>query len=134
MSWSVEFSRAAEQELGRLDPQHTRRILKFLQQRVAKLDDPRSIGQALQGARFGEFWKYRVDNYRLICKLKLNARLCWCFVSDIVKRSIVEHTLTCSPHCPGTYYCLSVDIGSVNRARSVAESHSETATKKVKLR
>jgi len=39
---------------------------------VARLDDPRSIGQAPQGSRFGEFWKYRVGVFRLICKLEDN--------------------------------------------------------------
>jgi mRNA interferase RelE/StbE len=70
MAWRVELSRSADQELGRMDPQHSRRILKFLQQRVSKLEDPRSVGQSLQGARFGEFWKYRVGDYRLICKIE----------------------------------------------------------------
>ena len=36
---------------------------------VAKLDDPRSIGEALHGSRLGEMWKYRVGDYRLICKI-----------------------------------------------------------------
>ena len=45
-------------------------ILKFLYERVSKLDDPRSIGQALHGSRLGEFWKYRVGDYRLICKIE----------------------------------------------------------------
>jgi mRNA interferase RelE/StbE len=49
---------------------HSKRILKFLQQRVAKLDDPRSIGEALHGSRLGEFWKYRVGDYRLVCKIE----------------------------------------------------------------
>ena len=56
--------------MGKLDPQHSRRIVKFLQDRVAKLDDPRSIGEALHGSRLGEFWKYRVGDYRLICKIE----------------------------------------------------------------
>jgi len=37
---------------------------------VAKLDDPRSIGEALHGSRLGEMWKYRVGDYRLICKIE----------------------------------------------------------------
>jgi mRNA interferase RelE/StbE len=69
MAYSVELSESAERELGKLDPQSSRRILKFLLERLAKLDDPRSLGQALKGARFGEFWKYRVGDYRLICKI-----------------------------------------------------------------
>ena len=38
----------------------TRPILEFLNERVARLDNPRSIGSALQGPEPGEFWKYRV--------------------------------------------------------------------------
>ncbi|HXY25283.1 MAG TPA: type II toxin-antitoxin system RelE/ParE family toxin [Candidatus Acidoferrum sp.] len=70
MAYSVELSETADRELSRLDAQHRRRILRFLQQRVAKLDDPRSIGEALHGSRFGAFWKYRVGDYRLICKIE----------------------------------------------------------------
>jgi mRNA interferase RelE/StbE len=36
------------------------------------LDNPRSIGHALQGSKPGEFWKYRVGDYRLICKMEDN--------------------------------------------------------------
>jgi mRNA interferase RelE/StbE len=70
MAYGVELSIAADRELGRLDAQPRKRILKFLHERVAKLDDPRSIGQALHGSRLGEFWKYRVGDYRLICKIE----------------------------------------------------------------
>ena len=70
MVWEVELDPAAERELDMLDPQMARRILKFLFERVAKLEDPRSIGQALQGSKFGEFWKYRVGDWRVICKIE----------------------------------------------------------------
>ena len=66
MAWRIEFDPAADKELGKLDPQTARRILKFLHERVANLDDPRSIGEALRGSRLGEFWKYRVGDYRII--------------------------------------------------------------------
>ena len=69
MAWTVEVSESALRELDKLDPQHARRILKFLDDRVAGSDDPRAVGQALQGAKLGEFWKYRVGDYRLICKI-----------------------------------------------------------------
>jgi mRNA interferase RelE/StbE len=74
MPWKIEFSVEAERELRKLDAQHSKRILKFLQERVARLDDPRSIGKALQGARFGEFWRYRIGTFRLICRIE-DARL-----------------------------------------------------------
>jgi mRNA interferase RelE/StbE len=70
MAWKIEFSAETDRELGKLDNPQARRILKFLQKRVAKLDDPRSIGKALQGARFGEFWRFHVGDYRIICKIE----------------------------------------------------------------
>ena len=70
MAWKIEFSAEADRELSKLDPQHARRIVKFLRERVAPLDDPRSVGKALQGSRFGEFWRYRVGSFRIICKIE----------------------------------------------------------------
>lgn len=70
MAWNVELSESADRELAKLDPQNQKRILKFLRERIAKLDHPRSLGKALHGSRPGEFWKYRVGDYRLICKIE----------------------------------------------------------------
>ena len=72
MAYAVEVSPTALREMDQLDAQPRRRILKFLYERVAQLDDPRSIGQALKGSELGEFWKYRVSDYRLICKIEDN--------------------------------------------------------------
>ena len=55
MAWKVELDPAAERELDKIDPQVARRILSFLFDRVAKLDDPRSIGEALKGASWARF-------------------------------------------------------------------------------
>ena len=75
MACKIELSAQVDRELGKLDPQHSKRILKFLRERLAPLDNPRSIGQALHGSRLGEFWKYRVGDYRLICKIEDNRLL-----------------------------------------------------------
>jgi mRNA interferase RelE/StbE len=69
MTRKIEFLPQAERELEKLDPQDARRISRFLFERVAKLENPRSIGEALHGPQFGELWKYRVGDYRLICKI-----------------------------------------------------------------
>ncbi|MDR3670447.1 MAG: type II toxin-antitoxin system RelE/ParE family toxin [Holophaga sp.] len=53
-----------------LDRTAVQRILKFLHERVAPLVDPRCIGEALKGAELGEFWKYRVGDYRIICSIE----------------------------------------------------------------
>ena len=70
MAYSVELTAEVHRELDKLDPQHSKRILKFLHERVAKLGHPRSIGEAPHGSRLGEFWKYRVGDHRLICKIE----------------------------------------------------------------
>ncbi len=70
MNWAIEFAPEAVRELDKLDAQVSRRILKFLRDRVSRLKGPRSIGSALQGTRLGEFWKYRVGDYRIICKIE----------------------------------------------------------------
>ena len=70
MPWRVELDPAAERELDKLDPQMARRILTFLHGRVAVLDDPRSIGEALKGSKLGEFWKYRVGDCRVISSIE----------------------------------------------------------------
>ncbi len=72
MAWKVELDAAARRELDRLDAQIARRILEFFHERVARPDNPRSIGSALQGPEFGEFWKYRVGDWRIICKIEDN--------------------------------------------------------------
>ncbi|MDP3230934.1 MAG: type II toxin-antitoxin system RelE/ParE family toxin, partial [Acidovorax sp.] len=37
---------------------------------VSKLDDPRSIGEALKGSKLGNLWKYRVGDYRVISDIQ----------------------------------------------------------------
>ena len=75
MAWKIELARGAESELKKMDRQAAQRILRFLHDRVATLEDPRSIGEALKGSRFGELWKYRVGDYRVISHIKDDALL-----------------------------------------------------------
>jgi len=70
MAWQVELSSLARKNLDELDPQHARRILAFLHERVSALDDPRSIGEALKGSKLGAFWKYRVGDWRIIASIE----------------------------------------------------------------
>ena len=73
MVWTIELDPAADRELDKLDPQVARRILSFLHGRVAVLDNPRSLGDALKGSELGEFWKYRVGDYRIIASIEDSA-------------------------------------------------------------
>jgi mRNA interferase RelE/StbE len=68
--WQIKFDDASRKDLAKLDKQIAKRITAFLRERVAVLDDPRSIGEALKGANLGEFWKYRVGDYRIISSIE----------------------------------------------------------------
>jgi mRNA interferase RelE/StbE len=70
MAWRIDLTRAADGELDRLDPQTARRILRFLHQRLGPLDDPRVLGEPPHGDRLGNFWKYRVGDYRIIAEIQ----------------------------------------------------------------
>lgn len=69
MAWTIEYTDTARTQLRKLDKAATRRILDYMDQRIATLQDARSLGKALRGP-LGEFWRYRVGDYRIICDLQ----------------------------------------------------------------
>jgi mRNA interferase RelE/StbE len=70
MAWSIDFDPRAERELDAFDRQIARRINRFLFERLAHLENPRSIGEALKGTELGDLWKYRVGDYRIIASIE----------------------------------------------------------------
>ena len=70
MTWIIELDPNAERELDKLERQQAKRILRFLFDRIANLEDPHSVGEALKGASFNTLWKYRVGDYRIISHLE----------------------------------------------------------------
>lgn len=70
MVWRIELTATAVKQLGKLDKNEAKRITNFLRNRLALQDDPRKIGHALVGPQFGAYWRYRVDDYRVICDIQ----------------------------------------------------------------
>ena len=70
MAWSIDLGPRAKRQLGQLDPQVARRISRFLYERIAPLENPRSIGDPLKGSELGDLWKYRVGDYRIIASIE----------------------------------------------------------------
>lgn len=68
MAWTIDYTQTALNQLRKLDKQSARRILDFLDERVAQRDDPRSTGKALTGP-LGGLWRYRVGDFRVICEI-----------------------------------------------------------------
>jgi mRNA interferase RelE/StbE len=70
LAWLIKFAPQTEKDFKRIHAAESKRIFKFLRERIAMLEDPRSIGEVLHGKELGRFWKYRVGDYRLICDIR----------------------------------------------------------------
>jgi mRNA interferase RelE/StbE len=69
MSWIYRIDERAVKQLKKLDRATQRAILRYLDDRVAGAEDPRSFGKSLRG-NFAEFWRYRVGDYRILCQIR----------------------------------------------------------------
>ena len=68
MAWTIRFDARAVKDLSRLDRSIQRKILGYLETRVAVADNPGSLGKSLSGDLSG-LWRYRVENHRVICRI-----------------------------------------------------------------
>ena len=69
MAWVIDYTDTAKNQLRKLDKQTAKRIVDFMDERVAGLNDPRSTGKALTGP-LGGLWRYRVGDCRVICEIQ----------------------------------------------------------------
>jgi mRNA interferase RelE/StbE len=65
VTWAYRFEEEALRDIRRLDFEAQKRIIRYLDTRVAGRDDPRRFGKPLRGDKFG-FWRWRVGDYRII--------------------------------------------------------------------
>ena len=70
MAWTLSYTETALKQPHKLDRTVARRLVDFMDERVARLADPRSQGKALQGPALGSLWRYRVGDYRLLCEIE----------------------------------------------------------------
>jgi mRNA interferase RelE/StbE len=69
LAWTIEYADTAMSQLRKLDKQTARRIVDYMDERIAGLEDPRSTGKALTGP-LGGLWRYRVGDCRVICDIQ----------------------------------------------------------------
>jgi mRNA interferase RelE/StbE len=65
LAWKIEYTGTARKQLRKFDKAVARRILDFMDERVAASDDPRLVGKALKGP-LGDLWSYRVGDFRIL--------------------------------------------------------------------
>jgi mRNA interferase RelE/StbE len=71
LAWTVRLSDDAKRDLQKLDKPLQKRITSFLLDRLQTTDNPRLTDKALQG-RFSGLWRYRVGDFRLLCRIEDN--------------------------------------------------------------
>ena len=69
MAWIIKYTESSSKQLKKLDKQTALRVLDYMDERVAVLSDPRSLGKNLKGPKMGEYWRYRVGDVRVICNI-----------------------------------------------------------------
>lgn len=67
MVWIIKYTDSSKQQLAKLDRVVAKRILDYMDGRVAVSVDPRAGDKLLNGPRLGSYVRYRVGDDRIIC-------------------------------------------------------------------
>jgi mRNA interferase RelE/StbE len=69
LGWTIDYSNTAREQLRKLDKSLARRIVNYMDERIATLENPRNAGKPLVGA-LGGLWRYRIGDCRVICDIQ----------------------------------------------------------------
>ena len=67
--WIIKHTDSSSKQLKKLHKQTALRVIDYMDERVAVLAEPRSLGKNLKGPKMGEYWRYRVGDIRVICNI-----------------------------------------------------------------
>lgn len=69
MQYRVELTDRVIKQLKKLDKHTSALIIGWIEKNLDGCENPRVHGKGLTANRTGQ-WRYRIGNYRLICKIK----------------------------------------------------------------
>ena len=75
MAWTINYTESALRQLKKLDQSIALRVVDYMDERVATVDDPRTLGKNLVGPKLGDYWRYRVGDMRVICNIQ-DGKMC----------------------------------------------------------
>jgi len=70
LTWKIDFDVKALHDLKKLGKPAQNKIISYLKERIANLADLRTSGKPLTGASYRGIWRYRVENYQILCKIE----------------------------------------------------------------
>lgn len=68
MNYSVEVTEKFEKEFKKLDKYTQKMIKAWIEKNLLNTENPRIFGKGLTADKAG-LWRYRIGDYRLICKI-----------------------------------------------------------------
>jgi mRNA interferase RelE/StbE len=68
LAWTIKFDKKAKKELKFIDKPIQKQIAKFIS-KLLNAPNPKFYGEQLKGT-LNKLWRYRVGDYRLICKFE----------------------------------------------------------------
>lgn len=69
MQWTISYTQTAVKGLSSIDKKHAQQIKKYLEEKFAVSDNPRSYGKALTSNLSG-LWRYRIGDYQIIAEIQ----------------------------------------------------------------
>jgi len=70
LAWIIKFTESSSRQLKKLDKTLARRVIEYLDERVAVSEDSRTMGKNLTGPKMGSYWRYRDGDVRVVCDLQ----------------------------------------------------------------
>jgi mRNA interferase RelE/StbE len=70
MAWTIEITDDADRDLEALGSVIRKRVLKFIFEKLAISENPRSLGAPMKGPDFNHTWRYRVGDYRILARIE----------------------------------------------------------------
>jgi len=67
--WQVFYDENAKKQLSKLDHKAQSDVLRYMRERIATDESPYRFRKALRSDLKG-LWRYRVHDYRIICKIE----------------------------------------------------------------
>ncbi len=69
MVWKIKWNDRTKQDFRKLDKTTAKKLIRYMEERIAPLTNPRALGKGLRYEKYG-LWRYRIENYRIICRIK----------------------------------------------------------------
>jgi len=70
LTWEIKYTESALRQLKKIDKPIARKMLDFMDERIAHIENSRSVGKNLVGPKIRPYWRYRIGDVRVICDIE----------------------------------------------------------------